>query len=190
MSRRSTLFLGPLSTILALLLMIALPQPAQAYTQRVRVTVARSTLAVAGSYCVQATAGIDHLTPGVWSANQAWGTAYALEADCVTPKVMRARIGLEVQRWNGSEWHYCIGLLGDNGWHEGTTGTDAWGPTGPSSQFTYYIGATYPDGSTAYCGGPGFYRAEVHAQVSVWDPFAARYIWTGGTLFSGDEWVG
>ncbi|MEU6794050.1 hypothetical protein ABZ907_20335 [Nonomuraea wenchangensis] len=51
MSRRSTLLLGPLSTVLALLLMTALPQPAQAYTQRT------------------------YVTPGVWSANQGWGTA-------------------------------------------------------------------------------------------------------------------
>ncbi|MBE3012447.1 hypothetical protein IL992_25110 [Microbispora sp. NEAU-D428] len=185
MSRRSTLLLGPLSTILALLLMTALPQPAQAYTQRVRVTVAQSTLAVAGSYCVQATAGIDHLTPGVWSANQAWGTAYALEADCVTPKVMKARMNLQVQRWTGSVWRWCVG---GEAWVYGTTGSDAFGPTGPSVNYSYHIGATTELGST-FCGGPGWYRAQVRAQVSVWDPFAASWIWKGGTLYSGNEWV-
>ncbi|MET9064384.1 hypothetical protein [Streptosporangium sandarakinum] len=174
MSRRSTLLLGPLSTILALLLMIALPQPAQAYTQRVRVTVARSTLAVAGSYCVQATAGIDHVTPGVWSSNLAWGTVYALEADCVTPKVMKARLLLALYKWRDGVWSYCTSSL----WIEGMTGSDAWGPTGPSGHMDY-----------TPCG-PGWYHTEAEAYVSVWDPFAARWYWRGGTLESGDEWVG
>ncbi len=181
MSRRSSLLLGPLSTILALLLMTALPQPAQAYTQRTYVTVARGS-----SYCVQATAGIDHLTPGVWSANQGWGTAYAFEADCVTPKVMKARIRLEIQRWYGNEWSWCA-RTGD--WIEGTTGTDAWGATGPSAHADYIIGVAYPSGAGTGCGGPSWYRAMVEAQVSVWDPFAARYIWKGGTLYSGNEWA-
>ncbi|GIH67145.1 hypothetical protein [Microbispora siamensis] len=179
MSRRGTLFLGPLSTILALLLMTALPQPAQAYTQRTYVTVYQGS-----SYCVQATAGIDHLTPGVWSAYQAWGTAYALEADCITPKVMNARINLQVQRWNGTKWQWCVG----RGPLYGTTGSDAWGPTGLSANTSYEPGQTSPYGSTL-CGGPGWYRTMVQAQVSVWDPFAASYIWKGGTLYSGDEWV-
>ncbi|HEX4815229.1 MAG TPA: hypothetical protein VFV66_21000 [Nonomuraea sp.] len=183
MSRRNALLLGPLSTLLALLLMTAVPQPAQAYTQRTYVTVAQGS-----SYCVQATAGIDHLKPGVWSANQAWGTAYAFEADCVTPKVMKARIGLEVQRWDGSEWNWCVRASGAT-WIEGTTGTDAWGPTGPSANVTYDIGETWPDGTRIWCGGPGWYRTKVQAQVSRWDPFAARFLWTGGTLYSGDEWV-
>ncbi|WP_143737122.1 hypothetical protein [Microbispora sp. GKU 823] len=180
MSRRSTLLLGPLSTVLALLLMTAQPQPAQAYTQRTYVTVAQGS-----SYCVQATAGIDHVTPGVWSANQAWGTAYALEADCVTPKVMNAKINLQVQRWTGTVWQWCVG---GGAWVYGTTGSDAWGPTGPSVNYSYELGVTTPYGSTL-CGGPGWYRAQVRAQVSVWDPFAASYIWKGGTLYSGNEWV-
>ncbi|WP_433541860.1 hypothetical protein ACQP10_19070 [Streptosporangium sandarakinum] len=174
MSRRSTLLLGPLSTILALLLMTALPQPAQAYTQRTYVTVAQGS-----SYCVQATAGIDHLTPGVWSANQAWGAAYALEADCVTPKVMQARVSVELWQWDGSHWHWFMGGAGY--WMEGKTGSDAWGPTGPGYGMDYT--------SVRRLGGPGWYRTKVEAQVSVWDPFAARYIWKGGTLYSGDEWV-
>ncbi|SEM27921.1 hypothetical protein [Nonomuraea pusilla] len=181
MSRRSTLLLGPLSTILALLLMITLPQPAQAYTQRTFVTVAQGS-----SYCVQATAGIDHYTPGVWSSNHAWGTTYVLEADCVTPKVTQARISLEVQRWYGTRWDWCVG---GGYWREGTTGSDAWGPTGPSVDSTYRIGTTSPDGSSTWCGGPGWYRTKVQAQFSRWDLFANRYIWTGGTLYSGDEWV-
>ncbi|MFI7049134.1 hypothetical protein [Streptosporangium sandarakinum] len=168
MSRRSTLLLGPLSTILALLLMTALPQPAQAYTQRTYVTVYRGS-----SYCVQATAGIDHVTPGVWSSNLAWGAAYALEADCVTPKVMKARLLLALYKWNDG-WSYCTSSL----WIEGMTGSDAWGPTGPSGHMDY-----------TPCG-PGWYHTEAQAQVSVWSPILARWIWTGGTLESGDEWVG
>jgi hypothetical protein len=174
MSRRRVLHLGPLSALFTLLL-IVVPQPAHAYTQQTRVTVARGS-----SYCIQATAGIDHQQPGVFSGNQAWGTAYALAGDCVTGQVTQARVRLRVEHFDESRnaWEWLV-VAPAAGWIDGTTGTDAWGPTGPTINVDY----------SPKVFGPGWYRTKVEAQTYRWNAAAGRFLWFGGTLYSGNEWV-
>ncbi|GAA0826686.1 hypothetical protein GCM10009525_21530 [Streptosporangium amethystogenes subsp. fukuiense] len=168
--RRSALLLGPLSAISALLLTVAMPQPAQAYTQQHQVTVERGA-----SFCARATAGIDHRVPGTLSGNQAWARAYALAGDCTTVHGARARVRLEVQKWNASRaaWEVCAAAS----WVEGTTGRDQFGLTGPS------VGLTYTP-----CG-PGWRQTKAEAQSYRYVDSAGRFLWFGGTLYSGYEWV-
>ncbi|NBF00330.1 hypothetical protein FE391_44420 [Nonomuraea sp. KC401] len=171
MSRRKVLLLSPLSALFALLLTTAVPQPAQAYT------IFTNVVAQGPSYCVKARAGIDHRRPGLFSLDQGWGTALVFEGDCATVKVIEAEVVVNVERWDVSrnEWVWCA-----QGINEGTTGTSAWGPTGPSVSAEYLRGV---------CGNPAWYRAEVTARFRHLDPLTGRYITTGGTLDSGKEWV-
>ncbi|MGV9771777.1 hypothetical protein [Streptosporangium sp. NPDC003464] len=169
MSRRKALLLGPLSALF-LLLTVAVPQSAQAYTQQTHVTVEQGA-----TFCVKADAGIDHRVPGQLSGNIASATAYALAADCVTGRVMQARVRLEVQKWNESRsvWEVCATA----DWVYGTTGVNEFGLTGPSVYKEY-----------TPCG-PGWHQTKAQAQTYRYVDAAGRYLWFGGTLYSGYEWV-
>ncbi|MFE2601492.1 hypothetical protein ACFXCZ_34295 [Streptomyces sp. NPDC059396] len=171
MARRKTLLLGPLAALFALVLTVALPQSAQAYSFTGIVKVRQT-----GSYCVGDQAGIDHITPGTFSGNLAYANAYAYKGDCVTPAVMEARSRLELRFWNEAQgaWITCR----STDWTYGTTGSNMWGPTGPSTLLAY--------------GGPvcgvGWYATRAYAEV--WNPYViGGGFWTGGSTTSPYEWV-
>ncbi|RMB81383.1 hypothetical protein CTZ28_34710 [Streptomyces shenzhenensis] len=162
-----------MAALFTLVLTVVLPQSAQAWSFTGIVKVKQ-----AATYCVGDQAGIDHLTPGLFSGNLAYGDAYAFEADCVTPKVMQARSRLDVRFWSEAQnaWITCR----STGWTYGTTGHDMWGPTGPASLLSY--------------GGPvcgvGWYATRAYAEV--WVPnilIVGGGFWSGGSTTSAYEWV-
>ncbi|WP_433349791.1 hypothetical protein ACQP25_37980 [Microtetraspora malaysiensis] len=158
------------------MLLSTVPQPAQAYTQNTFVTLAKGI-----GYCIQATAGIDHRQPGIFSANQGWGAVYALTGDCKTGQVMQARIRIEVQIWDPNHKIWRIRAKypeKDYVYVFGMTGSDAWGPTGPQVRVDY--------GELGY----GYHRTKVDAQVYHFDARTGGYIWSGGILYSDNEWMG
>ncbi|WP_329181644.1 hypothetical protein [Streptomyces sp. NBC_01477] len=171
MSRRRALLLGPLAALCGLILMVAVPQSAQAFSDTGKVTVAANS-----SYCVKADAHIDHLTPGLLSGDQASSGATAYAADCATPVAVRARSRLDLQFWNepGQVWITCL----STDWAYGTTGSDQWGPTGPGTLLSY--------GGPA-CG-PGWYRTRAYAYVYLLNLVTGGY-WYGGSTTGAYEWA-
>ncbi|AWS43619.1 hypothetical protein [Streptosporangium sp. 'caverna'] len=174
MSRRRALNLGLLS-IFALLLTVAMPQSANAYTANTWGSVAANS-----SYCIRGTAGIDHVVPGVWSSNQAWVYSYVYMGDCQTPLMSnQIRVKLQVQKTVGSSWvtlsstNWMYGYMNKNG---------DLGFNGPSA-YAEYGGAQW---------GAGWYRTlgsiEVYRMDVVCLP-GTSCKWWGGTISSGNEWV-
>jgi hypothetical protein len=123
--------------------------------------------------CVQADSGIDHQRQGQFSGNLAYATTYARSQGCGAGLYLPygwAAVRLDVYKWTGSDWALCRGT----NWKCGATGTDQWGPWGPSEVIDY--------GGSSSCG-PGWYGTLAYAYV--WDGSA----WRGGGLWSGHEFV-
>ncbi len=138
--------------------------PAQAWTWNRGVTVHN------GAICVQGDAGIDHVTPGVFSANLAYANTYARSAGCgAAVSGLWAAVRLDVYRWNGSAGVLCR----NTDWTYGYTGADQWGPTGPGQVFDY---------GGAWCGS-GWYQTVASSYV------AYGGVWLGGGVQSGWEFV-
>lgn len=170
MSRRRALILGPLSALFVLLT-VAVPQSAQAYTQQSLVTVEQQA-----TFCIKADAGIDHFTPGVFSGNNAWARVYAFAADCATVlPAMQVRVKLEVRKWNesSSAWVTCK----TTDWAYGTTSRDQFGPVGPGVHTGY-----------TPCGS-GWHQTKAQAQSYRYVNSVGQFLWLGGILNSGYEWV-
>lgn len=171
MSKRRAALLGPLAALFALLLTVALPQSAGAYTTASRVTISNS-----GGYCLQADLGLDHKSPGVpFSSYTVWANAYAFQSDCRTPRVSQVRVRVEVAgaRANG-DWWEC----GWSNWTVGTTGTNSWGPYGPGASYDYGR-----DGTTYCSDRSGNFVVQVRAFVQVFQPILING-------YSGGYWVG
>jgi hypothetical protein len=105
----------------ATLFFIAITAPtASAFTYNVNVILYDSP-----GLCVQGSAWIDHLKPGVFSGNQASDNMYALSQGCVDPGLSLpndwAAVRLDVYKWTGSNWALCRGT----NWQYGPTGVTA-----------------------------------------------------------------
>ncbi|MFD3453310.1 hypothetical protein ACFWVC_14140 [Streptomyces sp. NPDC058691] len=176
MSKRRAALLGPLAALFALLLTVAVPQSAGAYTTASRVTVSNS-----GGYCLQVDVGVDHEVPGApFSSYTTWANAYAFQSDCRTPRNAQVRVRIELLGVESNQpWKWC----GSSNWTVGTTGTNSWGPYGPGAIFDY--GSTH-DGEEhlSFCGQPsGDYVVEARAYVQAWHPIL---VFGGGGYWSGD----
>jgi hypothetical protein len=133
----------------------------------------RVTVYTGSGLCVQGDAGIDHLQPGVFSANLAYSDAYALDQGCGN--------GLSGQ-WAATRLDVYYAAPGGQGaicrgvdWKYAYTGIDSIGnPTGPAWIYDY--------GGSASCG-QGWYGT--FGAAFVWDGSA----WRGGWVWSGWEWV-
>jgi hypothetical protein len=159
MSRRRFLFLGPSVALCALVLAVATPQT---FSETGNVTVGSN-----GSSCVKADALIDHLTPGLFSGDQASSTATAYAGDCSTTVSVSARTKVELRYWDapGGTWITCR----STDWVYGTTGRDQWGPTGPGTVLNYNGPAC----------GPGYYYTRGYAQIQQFNPNTGM-TWYGG----------
>ncbi|MCA6091363.1 hypothetical protein LE181_04150 [Streptomyces sp. SCA3-4] len=159
-----------LSGIVALLFAVIWNQPAYAWTW-----VRNATVYNGAGLCVQGDAGIDHVRPGVFSGNLAYGNVYARSGGCgaglTNTSPTAAAVQVEVWKWNGSSWTKCR----STDWKYGPTGVsggDLGGPYGPGWVFDY--------GGASSCGA-GFYETRAH--VYVWDGSE----WRGGVVRSGAE---
>ncbi|MEU9888816.1 hypothetical protein [Sphaerisporangium sp. NPDC051011] len=159
----------------ALVAVVALPAgPARAWTWQYRVVVFQSSL-----YCIKADAGIDHWQPGVFSGNLAYVNTYVFMGDCVTVRVLEARVSLQVQKFDEAtgKWRTCK----SSDYVYGMTGSDVWGPYGPGTAVNY--------GGSACGPGAGWYRTKARAEIR--NPFVIGNpdVWMGGAAYSGEEWV-
>jgi hypothetical protein len=138
----------------------------------------KTTVYSAPLLCIQGQAGIDHYQPGLFSGNLAYANTYALAGYAVSGGCSKgldkpngsAAVRLDVYKWTGSTWVVCRGT----NWKYGATGTNQWGPWGPSEVFDY--------GGSSACGA-GYYGTMAYSYV--WDGSA----WRGGSVWSGYEYV-
>ncbi|WP_329080878.1 MULTISPECIES: hypothetical protein [unclassified Streptosporangium] len=175
MPRRRALNIG-LSSIFALLLTVAMPQSANAYTQNLWATMAANS-----NYCVRGSVGIDHVVPGTWSSNQAWVHSYVYMGDCQTPRTSdQIRVKLQIQKWDGTKWV----TFASTNWAYGYMTRNGDLPfAGPGATAGYGGSAQWGAGWYQTLGSVEVYRTDVLCLPGN----ACK--WWGGTASSGAEFV-